>query len=140
MKARIQIALVSLSCLVNVGCQRTVRVTEQMTWECAPDEYKPALYARPDEYVRFRFVEDPHWFEVESSKNFCSDMRKAARPVVNVEFELWGHSQTLQGYRVTSVDGRPIHNVGGWANGHDPSGPSPSTIRLRDRWRSPSSR
>jgi len=98
-----------------------------MTWECAPDEYKPAYYAKPDEYVRFRFVKDPHWFEVESSKNLCFEMEKAARPIVNVGFELWGHSHTLRGYRVTSVDGRPMKNVGGWGHSgaNDPSGPSP---------------
>lgn len=98
-----------------------------MTWECAPEEYKPAFTARPDEYVRFRFVKDPHWFEVESGKSLCSDMQKAARPVVTVEFELWGRSHTLQGYRVTSVDGRPIYDAGGWGHSgaNDPSGPSP---------------
>ena len=45
MKPRIRLSLVYLLCLVNVGCQRTVHVTEQMTWECAPDEYKAAYYA-----------------------------------------------------------------------------------------------
>jgi hypothetical protein len=102
-------------------------VTEAMTWECAPMEYKPSYYARADEYVRFRFVKDPHFYEVESSKDFCSDMRSAARPVVNVEFELWGRAHRLHWYRVVSVDGRPIRNVGGWGNSgaNDSSGLSP---------------
>ena len=127
MTKRTTVALVCLSFFASVGCQRTVHITEPMTWECAPDEYKPAFAARPDEYVRFRFVNDPRWFEVESSKDFCADMQKAARPVVNVEFELWGRSHTLRGYRVIAVDGRPLENVGGWGNSgaNDPSGPSP---------------
>lgn len=127
MKPRIRIALVCLSCLVNVGCQRTVHVTEQMTWECAPDAYKPAFYARPDEYVRFRYVENPRCEDVETSKDFCAELRKAGKTVVNVDFELWGHSHTLRGYRIVSVDGRPIQDVGGWGyNGaNDYSGPCP---------------
>lgn len=41
----------------SLGCQRSVEVTKQMTWECAPEEYKAGYYARPDEYVRLRYVE-----------------------------------------------------------------------------------
>ncbi len=127
MKRLFTIAPTLLVCLIFVGCKRTMYVTEPMTWECAPEEYKPSYDARADEYVRFRFVMDPHFFEVQSSKNLCSEMRNAARPVVNVKFELWGYSHRLHGYRVKSIDGRPIELVGGWgssgANGG--SGPSP---------------
>jgi hypothetical protein len=98
-----------------------------MTWECAPDEYHSAYYARPDEYVRFRYVENPRSEEVESSRNFCAELRKGGKTVVNVEFELWGYGYSLRGYRMVSVDGRPMHNVGGWAHSgaNDYSGPSP---------------
>jgi hypothetical protein len=101
---------------VNVGCQRTVHVKEQMTWECAADEYNSRFYPRPDEYVRFRYVENPRCFDVETSKNFCAELRRAGKTVVNVDFELWGHSHTLRGYRIVSVDGRPIQDVGGWGH------------------------
>lgn len=116
-----------MTCLVVVGCRRTVHVTEQMTWECAPEEYKSGYYAKPDEYVRFRFVDKPNYFEVESSRNFCSELRKAGRSVVSVEFELWGQGHTLRGYRMVSVDGRSLQNIGGWgeSGAKDPSGPSP---------------
>ena len=112
---------------MNVGCQRTVHVTQQMTWECAPDEYKPAFHARPDEYVRFRYVENLRCFDVETSKNFCAELHKTAKPVVDVGFELWGRSHTLQGYRIVSVDGRPIQDVGGWGDvgANEYSGPCP---------------
>ena len=98
-----------------------------MTWECAPDEYNSAYYAKPDEYVRFRFVRNPHCEEVESSRNFCAEMREARKAVVNVDFELWGSSHNLRSYRMTSVDGRPLQDIGGWASSgaHDYSGPSP---------------
>ena len=132
MTTRIPIALLCLSCLVNVGCQRTqrtVHVTEQMTWECAPDEYNPAFYARADEYVRFRYVESPRCFEVESGKNLCAQLRNGGKTVVDVEIELWGHSHTLRGYRTVSVDGRPIQDVGGWGHsGANGSGPCPPNL------------
>jgi hypothetical protein len=104
-----------LVCLGTLGCVRSMHVTEQMTWECAPEEYNPTYYAKPDEYARFRFVENPRCFEVESSRNLCAEMRKAGKAVINVEFDLWGHSK-LQGYRITSVDGRPLQNAGGWGS------------------------
>jgi len=74
------------------------------------------ILPRPDEYVRFRYVENPRCFDVETSKNFCAELRKAGKTVVNVDFELWGHSHTLRGYRIVSVDGRPIQDVGGWGH------------------------
>jgi hypothetical protein len=63
--------------------------------------------------VQFRYVENPHCEEVESSRNFCAELREAGKAVVNVEFELWGYSHTLHGYRMVSVDARPIRDVGG---------------------------
>ena len=57
-----------LLCLAAASCRRRVHFTKQMTWECAPNEFNPAFYAKPDEYVRFRYVENPHYFELESSK------------------------------------------------------------------------
>jgi hypothetical protein len=127
MNSRTQIAIICFLCLITAGCKRTVHVTEQMTWECAPDEYNSAYYAKPDEYVRFRFVRNPHREEVESSRNFCAEMREAGKAVVNVDFELWGSSHNLRGYRMTSVDGRPFQDIGGWAHSgaNDYSGPSP---------------
>jgi hypothetical protein len=82
-----------------------------MTWECAEDEYNPNFSAKPDEYVRFRFVENPRCFDVTSSKDFCAELRKAGKSVVDVEFEVWNH-----GYNLVAVDGRPVQNVGGWGH------------------------
>jgi len=57
-------AFVAYLGLFSGTLEHSVRIQKQMTWESAPEEYKSAFYARPDEYVRFRFVENPHCFEV----------------------------------------------------------------------------
>jgi hypothetical protein len=115
------------------GCTRTVLVTKQMTWECAPDEFNAGYSAKPSEYVRFRFVENPRCFVVETSKNFCAEFTTAGRSVVSVDFEITGRKQTVKGYKILAVDGRPILNVGGWghsgANGYE--GPSPIAEAFR---------
>jgi hypothetical protein len=84
-------------------------VTKQMTWECAADEYNPAFYARPDEYVRFRYVEEPHCFDVESARNLCAELRSIGKPAVSVGFRVWSN-----GYNIVAVEGRPVTDVGGW--------------------------
>ena len=127
MKPPIIIALGCLLALGFIGCQRTVHVTEQMTWQCVPEEYNPAYYAKPDEYVLFKFVKNEHVEEMESSRDFCAELRQANRPVVNVEFELHGYWHHLHGWQMVSVDGRPLQNIGGWSwvGAKDYSGPSP---------------
>jgi hypothetical protein len=132
MKPHIAIVFICLLYLAVAGCQRTIRVTEEMTWKCVPEEYNPAYGAKPDEYVEFRFVRNPHCEELQSSRNFCAEMRKANRPVVKVEFELHGYRQ-LNGYQMISVDGRPLQDVGGWASSGatDYSGPSPLNEAFR---------
>ena len=116
-----------LLCICPTGCTRTVHVTKQMTWECAPEEFKPGYSAKPDEYVRFRFVENPRCVELESSKNFCAELKEAGRSIVSVDFEIEGKGETVRGFKMLAVDGRPLQNVGGWgysgANGYE--GPSP---------------
>jgi hypothetical protein len=82
-----------------------------MTWECAEDEYNSRFYAKPDEYARFRFVENPRCFEVETSKNFCAELPNSGKAVANVEFEVWNN-----GHRIVAVHGRPIQDVGGWGH------------------------
>lgn len=114
-----------------VACTRTVRVTEQMTWECAPSEYNPAYYAKPNEYVRFRYVENPRCFEVESAKNLCSILENSGKPVITAEFSVWGGRGPLhkEGFRMETVEGHPLVNVGGWgySGSNDSSGSCPIT-------------
>ena len=127
MKPHVTVALVCVVCLAFTGCERTEYVTEEMTWKCVPEEYNLAYYAKPDEYVRFWFVRDPHCEELESSKNFCTEMSRANKAVVKVEFALWGTGRKLHGYHMLSVDGRPIQHIGGWGSSgaKGQSGPCP---------------
>jgi len=76
MKPLSHIAALCFLLVVVVSCDRHRYVTKRMTWECAEDEYNPSFYAKPDEYARFRFVENPHCFDVQSSKNFCAQLSK----------------------------------------------------------------
>jgi hypothetical protein len=101
-----------------ISCGRRINVTKQMTWECAPDEYNAAFYARPDEYVRFRYVEEPRCFEVESARNLCAELRSIGKPVVSVSFEVFGGPKPFsrEGYKMLAVEGRPFKDVGGWAD------------------------
>jgi len=99
----------------SLGCEREVRlvVTKQMSWECAPEHYMPAY---PDaQPVRFRYVENPHYEEVTSGRGLCDQLKSAGKPVVAVEFELFGDMvRGLRGFNEIAVDGRHILNVGGW--------------------------
>lgn len=128
--------LIGMLCLGLAGCTRTIHLTEQMTWEPAPDEYNPAFYARPDEYVRFRYVENPHCLEVVSAKDLSAQLSKAGRSVVSAEFEVWGGFHEIQGYNVVAVDGRPLQTVGGWGHGGtaDYSGPCPLDLAFGSHW------
>lgn len=86
------------------------------------------LFCEPDEYVRFRFVENPHCFEVETSKRFCSELKQAGRSVVTVEFEITGRRQAVLSYRILAIDGRPIQDVGSWGHSGAIGYEGPSTI------------
>ncbi len=109
--------------------ERKVVVSEQMTWECAPEEYKTGYYARPDEYVRFRFVKNPRCVELESARNLCADLRSMGKQVVTAEFEVWGGPFHLapEGYSMKAVEGHQLVHVGGWgySGANDPKGPCP---------------
>jgi hypothetical protein len=131
---RCALILASL-CLVPTSCTRLTHVVKQMTWECAPDEYKSGYYARPDEYVRFRFVENPRCLEVDSARNFCASLQKAGRPIVNVEFEVRSDWSGVRGWRMLAVDGRPLQDVGGWghAGSQDYSGRCPMDDALKNK-------
>jgi hypothetical protein len=122
MKQLVQISCICSLLVITAFCDRHRLVTEAMTWQCAEEEYNSSFYAKPTEYVRFRFVKNPHCFEVETSKNFCAELRNNGKAVVDVGFEVWSN-----GHRMVAVDGRPIHDVGGWGhNGaNDYSGACP---------------
>lgn len=104
-----------------------------MTWECAPEEYRKAFYARPDEYVRFRYVNSPYCFELESAKNLCAELKAINKPIVSARFEVHGGSfLASEGYRLTAVEDRPLVHVGGWASsGSNGPGTCPMTEAIQ---------
>lgn len=71
------VAAIALSlAIASLGCEREVRlrVTKQMTWECAPEHYMPAYpEAQP---VRFRYLENPHHEVVQSGRGLCDQLKK----------------------------------------------------------------
>src|SRR5579863_173985 len=90
--------------LFTISCEREirVRVAEPMSWECVPEHYMPAYpEAQP---VRFRFVEDTHYEEVVSGRGLCDQLKNGGKPVVTVEFELWGDKvRGLRGWNEIAV-------------------------------------
>ena len=78
----VALAVLSLSL---TSCSRTVHAREPMTWDSAPQECNPTYHAKPDEYVRFRFLKNPYCFELESSENFCAELQKAGRKIDHPE-------------------------------------------------------
>lgn len=114
--------------LASVGCERHVRLKTQMTWECPLPQ--PAGMERDTvaggQLARFRYADDPHYFEETTGKYLCDQLKAAGKPVVTIEWDAWGRGG-LRGYRELSIDGRPLINAGGWggSGANDPSGSSP---------------
>ena len=122
-------------CMTFFGCTRHVDVNKEMTWECAPEEYTQGYNARPDEYVRFRFVDNPRCFEVESAKNLCAELRQIGKPIINARFDVWGgRFLAAQGYRMVAVEQKPLIDVGGWgrSGANDPTGRCPIEKALEE--------
>jgi hypothetical protein len=130
------VAAMALSLVLpSLSCEREVRlrVTKQMTWECAPDHYMPAYpEAQP---VRFRYVENPHHEVVQSGRGLCDQLKRAGQPVVAVEFELWGDRvRGLRGFNAIAVDSTPIVDVGGWGGSGGDAATLPDPLETSFRY------
>lgn len=110
--------------------EHSVHIKKEMTWECAPDQYRAwAPQAQP---VRLRFVEDPRYEEVVSGEGLCDELKASGKKVVTVVFEAHGNRlHGLHGFRETFIDGKPIVDVGGWGSSGftESSGSGTPTIR-----------
>jgi hypothetical protein len=93
------------------------------------------MAAYPDaQPVRLRFVEDPHYEEVVSGRGLCDQLTRSARPVVLVDFDVWGNwYRGLVGWREDAIDGESIVNAGGAGSSgaHDPVGPHPLEVYFK---------
>ncbi len=106
---------IALFLLLSPGCNRQQQIKVEMTWECAPDQYRS--WAPDAQPVRFRYVADPHYEEVVSGRGLCDQLKDSGKKVVVVEYEAWGdYFHGLVGYREISVDGKAIVDVGGWGS------------------------
>jgi hypothetical protein len=94
------------------GCERHVRISKQMTWQCAPDQRDPAY---PEaEAVVFTYVEEPACFEIVSGRRLCRRLELSGRKEVTVDFDAWGSpSRGLRGYNIQAIDGKPVEYAGG---------------------------
>jgi hypothetical protein len=120
--------------LLCCGCDRYVHVTKEMSWECVPAERDPRY---PEaEPVVFRYPEAPGFYDLASGRGLCEQLRASGRSTVKVAYEAWGSLfQPLHGYRIESVEGRPLRDIGGPArsgySGQGHSDPHPLTKALR---------
>src|SRR5919198_465857 len=75
------LAISLILCIAAAGCcwstiQR-VHVDKEMTWECAPDRaMKEYPQAQP---VRFRFVENPTYYELIFGRGLCDQLRRSSK-------------------------------------------------------------
>jgi hypothetical protein len=118
--------LVIASFALLPGCNRQRQIKVEMTWECAPDQYRS--WAPDAQPVRFKYVADPHYEEVVSGQRLCDQLKTSGKKVVVVEYETWGdYFRGLVGYRQISVDGKLIVDVGGSGSSgaHTTVGPHP---------------
>ena len=124
-------ALAALATVVvaATGCSlsplRHVREQKEMTWKCVPELSRadsPGYQA-----VRFRFVQDPRYGEVNLARGLCDQLTSAGKAVVLVDFEAWGNSsQGLVGYREITIDQRAVIPGTGstsFFEQHDPAEP-----------------
>jgi hypothetical protein len=104
--------------LLLTGCERKYTVTEQMTWECLPNWYThdyPGVVITPGaQAVRFRYVENPHAYDVITGRDLCRVLESSSKGAsATVTIEAWGQSD-VRGYTFVAVNGQPIVNAGGF--------------------------
>ena len=120
------------------GCDRYVRITKEMAWECDPGKADPKY---PDaEPVVFRYPEDPEYFDLASDRGLCQQLRSSGQKMAKVTYEVWGTTRGLHGYRIESVNGQSLQDIGGPAgngrHGRGNGGPHPLLRALKGgRWR-----
>jgi len=116
------------------GCERHVRVMKEMAWECAPAERDPTYPSA--EPVLFRYTEDPGYFDLASGRGLCEELRGSGKSTASVTYEVWGSaSRGLHGYRIESINGHSLQDIGGPARsgyyGRGNPGPHPLASALR---------
>lgn len=92
------LAVVLLGCTLT-ACYRTIRVTEEMRWDCGP-----GLPMEPPCDLRLRYVESPSYVEYVADNSICSTLSKSNRETVQVQFEVRGNRWAgLKGYHIVAI-------------------------------------
>jgi hypothetical protein len=119
--------------LLCCACDRHVRVTKEMTWQCVPEKRDPQY---PDaQPVVFQYPDGPGYYDLASGRGLCDQLQASGSSTARVTYEAWGSMiQPLHGYRIESVNGRPLQDAGGPAQsgyrGMGDGGPHPLTKAL----------
>jgi hypothetical protein len=123
------VLLVVAAAILCGSCNRHVRVTREMAWECVPAERDPAY---PDaEPVMFRYAEDPGYFDLASGRGLCQQLRSSGKGTVKVTYDAWGSLfRGLHGYRIELINGQPLQDIGGPARSgyHGTANPGPHPL------------
>ena len=107
--------------LVCGGCERHVHVTMEMTWECLGAQSSSQVSDLQP--VRFRYLEDPAYFDDSSGRGLCRQLRASGNQTAQVAYEVWGYFGKLHGYRIERVNGKPLEDFGGQAgSGYEGTG------------------
>ena len=121
---------------ILLGCdfERHVRVTRQMAWECLPAE-RDLRYPEA-EPVMFRYVENPEYYDLASGRGLCQQLQASGKSTAELTYDVWGTaSRAIHGYRIESINGRPLQDIGGPARsgyrGMGKSGPHPLASALQ---------
>ena len=111
-----------LATAIMVGCNRHALVREEMTWQCEPGRAAQVPLAQP---VTFSFVKNPAIGELHAAPGLCDQLRATGKPVVVVEYDVWGNSiDGAHGFRAVKINGKPFQDAVPHG-GVDSLGPNP---------------
>jgi hypothetical protein len=93
-------ALVGCLALLS-ACDRHIQTEKEMTWDCKPDRYYDGL-----QWVEFRFVENPNYFDTEVGPRLCDALKSLGRSRVVMKFDLLGDFVSgFRGQSTVGIDG-----------------------------------
>jgi hypothetical protein len=100
--------LIAIAMSALIGCSHHASVREEMTWKCDPERTAQNPRAQS---VMFLFVKKPAIGSLHAAPGFCDQLKAAGKPVVAVEYDVWGNSADgVHGFRAVKIDGKPFED------------------------------